>query len=108
MLKRKVIISSEIKYGGMLGEIQKKDGHTYVNQIKLNLHIFQLANHIGRIPIPLVRCVRMDDTELNAFLVFNIRDRKVFYHALDCLSETERNEILMEYHKRENKNECVD
>lgn len=101
MFKREVIISSEIKPGGVLGEIQKKDGHTYISQIKLNLHVFKIANHIGQLPVPIVRHVRIDAAELDAFLVFNIRDRKVFYHALDCLSETERNEILMEYHKRE-------
>ena len=101
MLKRKIKITSEIEPGGEIGEIKQDGEHTYINRIKLNLRVFKIDSYIESVPDPLVRYVRMDGAELEKFLIFNMRDSKIFYRALDCLSETERNKILMGYVNRE-------
>ena len=99
MLDRKIEIDSLIE-PGEIGEVKVEDGHTYINRLKLNIHVFYITQIIEGVPGLIVRLVRMDEKELESFLAFNIRAREPLYRALDQLSEVERNEILTQYYER--------
>ena len=99
-MKRDISIHTEVGPGGEIGEVFQKDGHTYVNVIKQTMHTIRIINEFEDMPGALVNTIKLDEEELRALIVSNIRDRKIFYRALDELDETERTEILLNYYKR--------
>ena len=102
MLNRTIEVQAK-KESGLIGEVRREDGHTFINNMRLTIHVFQLNNRFEKIPGTFYQTIHMDEKELEAFLAYNIRQRESFYAALDQLTETERNDIIGGYFKREKK-----